>query len=878
MKITALRLYNVKRFAGRGIAIEDIGDGVNVLCAANEFGKSTSFEALHALFFRAHTGTPADIQRLKPYSGGNPLIEVDIKTADGRYRITKQYYGSRFARVLDLTSGRLIAQSDEAENFIAALIQGGSAGPAGLLWVRQGVTGLEKRTNTEEENEKQVRAGLLESVQGEVEAVTGGRRMASILDTTIEQLSSLLTATGRPKAGGRYAIALSDQDALIKQEKQYKNEIEHLRNALDKRETSRQRLREVDCAEAHEERRKALDAAQTALDSAKSHNDMLIAADAELNLARERKDKAEQELEIFHNNSLKAQEFRSKLEEVEHQRMLIINKRDTIKNDIQKARMAYEAAETTERQIKQRLAHLDANIKALETQERLIEKKQLLTDAEVIRKHIEADEAKLKLIRVTAPIIDELQKLEIESAQLRAIENAARPSVSVVYDKNAASQIIMDDSVLSEGEERRYMEETQLTVKGIGKIILRYNHSPINNAKLYKIAERYKSLLTSINAIDLAAAREHQTQAQELTSKLNELRARLSHLVPKGLDILQQEIAALEMVQVKVQKIDESPEELRTSLQHAEEARITANLILRETEPARAKNEQDYLAIEKTFATLHVELEHAETILGAEEVREERQQILSSNCNTLRQALTKTEANAENLRKTAIDLEYAVAALNRNKSIHEAAIKEISTLKETISGLTAEIRTRADEAIEEKWRETAEQLSAAKLRVASFEREIAILQKLSTALEAAKLQARELYLKPVMIELEPLLRLMFDDVAITFDDRTLLPHSINRNGQDEDVDRLSGGMREQLSILTRLAFAHLLAQDNRSAPIILDDALVYSDDERIEKMFNALHRQAANQQIIVFSCRQRAFQKLGGNFLQTIDWNPQEQV
>ena len=48
MRLRALRLHNVKRFAGRGIAIENIGDGVNVLTAANEFGKSTSFEALHA--------------------------------------------------------------------------------------------------------------------------------------------------------------------------------------------------------------------------------------------------------------------------------------------------------------------------------------------------------------------------------------------------------------------------------------------------------------------------------------------------------------------------------------------------------------------------------------------------------------------------------------------------------------------------------------------------------------------------------------------------------------------------------------------------------------------------------------------------------------
>lgn len=46
--------------------------------------------------------------------------------------------------------------------------------------------------------------------------------------------------------------------------------------------------------------------------------------------------------------------------------------------------------------------------------------------------------------------------------------------------------------------------------------------------------------------------------------------------------------------------------------------------------------------------------------------------------------------------------------------------------------------------------------------------------------------------------------------------------------------------------------------------IILDDAPVHSDDDRIVKMFTALTRVAQDQQIIVFSCRQLAFQNLGG--------------
>ena len=81
-------------------------------------------------------------------------------------------------------------------------------------------------------------------------------------------------------------------------------------------------------------------------------------------------------------------------------------------------------------------------------------------------------------------------------------------------------------------------------------------------------------------------------------------------------------------------------------------------------------------------------------------------------------------------------------------------------------------------------------------------------------------------------------------------------------------------MREQLSVLTRLAFARLLARDGRPVPVILDDALVYSDDDRIERMFDALHRQATDLQIVVFTCRQRAFERLGGDPLQMVDWRP----
>src|SRR5690606_41259811 len=116
MKISALRLHNVRRFAGKGIAIENISEGVNVLCAANEFGKSTSFEALHALFFQPHTGGSKDVRNLQPYSGGSPLVQADIATRSGRYLLTKQLLRGKSDNVHGLSNGRLIRQAGEREN------------------------------------------------------------------------------------------------------------------------------------------------------------------------------------------------------------------------------------------------------------------------------------------------------------------------------------------------------------------------------------------------------------------------------------------------------------------------------------------------------------------------------------------------------------------------------------------------------------------------------------------------------------------------------------------------------------------------------------------------------------------------------------------
>lgn len=658
MKISALRLFNVKRFAGRGVAIEGIGDGVNVLCAANEYGKSTSFEALHALFFQPYSGTPGDVQRLRPYSGGNPLIEVDVSTTEGSsFRITKQYYSGRSARVTDIATGRLVAQADEAENFIANLLKGGTTGPAGLLWVRQGVTGIEKRSRSEEDSEKQVRASLLESVQGEVEAITGGRRMAAIMAATAEALSDLLTATGRPKTGGRYAAAIEVRDRLALQEQKLSSEVSVLREALDRRAAAMKRLTEIDGVEDKDNRRRSIEAAQAAFDAAKAHSEMLKTAQAELKLARERKYVAERELKIFQTALEKVKELHLKLQEAEQIRTEAICRRRDAARVIETARADAEAAESAEQEARTLLARLETALRAREAWERIADRKERLGEAETIRQQIEECEAKLALIKIPPAVIDDLQVLEIEIAKLRAIEEAARPSVTMAYETETASRVTMDGTPLISGEERGYDGQAQLSIPGVGTITLRSNHQSRSNNRLEQTEAKRRSLLALLKVDDLSAARAQQVHAQHMEAELRAFQSQLSLLAPEGLAKLRQDIAALGSVDIKALELKEDPAQVRTALIDAEERRTKTRQALREVEPLRASADDALIAAEATLASFKAECAQYEAILGSENTRGERGTALSRALDDLNQTLAGAEARVENLRGSAIDLE-----------------------------------------------------------------------------------------------------------------------------------------------------------------------------------------------------------------------------
>ncbi|MCF6278585.1 MAG: AAA family ATPase, partial [Anaerolineales bacterium] len=272
MKLVSVTLSDIRRFT-KPVIVDGIGDGLNVLTAPNEYGKSTLFDALQTVFFQAHRAKSKEIMALKPHAGGAPQVEVEVETQDGRFRIIKRWLRQPMAEVYK--GDRLIAKADDAEAWIANLMHSGDAGgPAGLLWVRQGITALDQGSKKEQDTAQNARQDLMSSITGEVEALTGGRRMDIAIDRCRDDLGKYVTATGRELKNGPLDIAAKEVDSLAQRKGELEDTVRDLSGAIDRRRKITKTLAELQDVDAIDGRNKRL------TDATKAHEDALRHADS----------------------------------------------------------------------------------------------------------------------------------------------------------------------------------------------------------------------------------------------------------------------------------------------------------------------------------------------------------------------------------------------------------------------------------------------------------------------------------------------------------------------------------------------------------------------------------------------------------------------
>ncbi|MEX5579682.1 AAA family ATPase [Pseudophaeobacter sp. A-200-2] len=865
MKLCSIRLENLRRFTDP-VEITGIGPGLNVLAAPNEQGKSTIFDALHALFFKDAKAWDKEIRGLVPHAGGDPRVEVEVDHEGARYRIAKQFFKtSGKGEVRIWREGTLLHQADAAEAWLKALIKPPKEdGPSGLLWVRQGLTSFEDAKET-----LSARRDLLSSVAGEVEMVTGGQRMDAIRRRVREALDQLVTTRGARK-GGALDLAERAVADLVQRRDQLSAQVQELRQLLDQRRALQVEQAALNDPEERAELQARLEAAEAAMEAANRHQEHLAQASHAVQLAET----------VLENHQRKIAVLTARLEEATVARAALAETTETA----ERARASFEQQEEQQRKLTEAATQArEAARKARATLDAVLQAISV-AQAEGLRRDLSD---RLKQARVQAAQIDSLAKAagrrpdeetlrRIEAASeaynlARRAQEATATAVTVHYQAGHEGSIRLDGAGIPEGKRMPLPGGGRLVVPGVAEIDIHPGQAGGAEA-LEQAQAALTQLLEQAGCTSVEEARTRHKARQEAQQQRQEAQTLLKVLAPDGIKALIDQVEALPQAPEA-----DTPEEGGVPLPDRAEAEATFRAAEQEAEAAenaleaiRSAAADSRLAMENASARADAavqRLDRALAVIEGQEQAAEALQRLSEDLPALQQNLSQAKATETALRQAAPDPAQTRAILQRAQSAQDAARQRAQEVARDLAVLETRIATHASAAVEEELADTEGQLDRAQKRLAAVEFEVAVLRRLDAALERARSEAQEHYVGPVMAELRPLLRMLWPEAELSVDAGKVLPEELQRGGETAAFDSLSGGTQEQIALLVRLAFARLLARSGHPAPVILDDAIVYTDDARIEKIFDALTMQADELQILVFSCRQKAFRGLGGTQL-----------
>ena len=193
----------------------------------------------------------------------------------------------------------------------------------------------------------------------------------------------------------------------------------------------------------------------------------------------------------------------------------------------------------------------------------------------------------------------------------------------------------------------------------------------------------------------------------------------------------------------------------------------------------------------------------------------------------------------------------------------ERAFSQRQTNMTLLQGKLEEAGTRG---LEEERAEQALRADAAGRRYKELRLRADALDLLLTLLESKRRDLTRRLHAPLQKHVNRYLQLLFPRATLDIDD-DLTPGRLTRissgGAESAPVGSLSFGAREQMGVISRLAYADLLKEAGRPTLIILDDALVHSDDQRLEQMKRVLFDAAQRHQVLLFTCHPTAWRDMG---------------
>ena len=898
MKLRSVAVNQFKKFTSP-IRLDGIGDGLNVVVGPNEMGKSTLLDALRAALFEKYSSRAQPIAALQnDRNQAAPVVELVFELDDGLYRITKRFIKKPYAR-LSCPDGRTL-EGDAAEDTLRSLLGFDEPGKTGakaetlgmwnVLWVQQGQSfGALDIPST-------ARSSLHSALEAEVGTVLGGRRGRALPQAVEAQLGVLVTSGGKPR--GTYKELIDRIDAFQKELGDLQGRRQELAQTLEDLETAEESLARLIAVDRDQADQKELDEARQRHSRLAELEARISAACAELELKKRNLAQAEKAAEDRQRlkENIKAEEAALKasgqrLSETRGQEKEARSQLDALRAQVRES----EAAVTKADDAVSRAQRITA---VVDRQGRIRELEGRRAKAQAAEDRQRQAQQKAAAILVTDKSLAAIRKADkdLEAVASRLSAAATLVLFDIAAERRAGIEI--DGQPLKAGQSSvQAVEPTTIVIPDGGRVtvepaikdrdnLLRQQRDAV--AKLRE-ALAAVSTATASDAEEQCAARQSLLQEAELARQEAALHApatedhdagaqALSDYIEGMRTILEREKTELQLERLPARS--EAEAALRTARDQAAESRDS----LQTARAALTGPEEALTRLQSEVATVNARHEEAE-----KRVEMLRHQLTDAEAACADDQLA---AAIEAARNTFSEQEGAIAALEVQRTDEtlpqlEARIARLekalqdrrdkrATLKEKIAGLRSRVEVAEaaglDEAIAQKGRE----LALCEEERQRLDREVKVLGLLLTTLRNAEHEAKERYLSPVLRRLRPYLQLLFPGADIRIDEDLRITGVVREAGYEEAFSHLSMGTQEQIAVLIRLAFAEMLVEQGHPATVILDDALVFSDDRRMQRMFDILNMAARNVQVLILTCREQLFEELGGRALSLTAGNSEE--
>ncbi|WP_282099045.1 AAA family ATPase [Thauera aromatica] len=886
MKLTRIRVDQFRQFR-RALEIDRLDPGLNLFTGPNEAGKSTLVAAIRAAFFERHRS--ASVDDLRPWGdpAAAPTVALDFELDGQPCRLVKTFLAKKRCT---LQIGSETVDGEEAENRLAALLgfqhagRGASKaehwGIPGLLWIEQG--GAQALREAVGHAGDHLR-GALERALGEV-AASGGD---ALLATVEAQRAELLTeAGGRPR--GAYKEALEAEAALAGELGALDEAIARYRQRVD----ALAALRDEHAADEAEQPWRAFRAHQQAaaerLAAVRERAAMLAATrtraaqvDAQLALLRSQVDGFAREDEAAAARAAALEAARAALDSarapLEHWTARYVQAAQALET----ARAALRAARRAEARdsLAREAAASRTGHAASATQ---------LARAEAAHAQVLALQHAVAANELGPADLETLRTQDRALADLRLQQAAA--ATRLVYVLEPGCTVELDGAPLSGAGECRLLAAASLVLPGLGRLQIAPGGADLAAlaARGADLEARQQALLVRLGLGSVDAAERRQLEHARLGGELATAQATLEALAPGGIDALRAEHARLQA------RAAEAAQALaRLAAPAAAEAGAppsaapSAAVSVTETEVAEvaeAAATDALAAIQEGLHRAQLAAANAETAVAAaaRELAAARAQLAaperSRRVAAASAALTDTRAEQLTLaaRSEALAAEIAAARpdileqdVDRFRSSAEQLEKRHAERRDQLVRLEIELQSEGAQGLEARRAECARDHAWAARRAAELRRRAQALELLRSLLRDQRRALTRRLQAPLQKHLNRYLQLLFPHACVDIDDN-LVPGPLTRplagtggGVETGDFEALSFGAREQMGVLSRLAYADLLAEAGRPTLVILDDALVHSDAGRLAQMKRVLFDAATRHQILLFTCHPAAWRDLG---------------